>query len=287
MKAVSSSGLAAPQTWRSARSRVASIPETNEAMWKAWTPISGGGEGWAGGGRIDPPILALAIGGDRRDRPVLAELDEDLTNAAELPGPHHFPRLANHGKGGKAVGHAEEEAGRLLPTDEVDSIGEIGRQRLVANDVDTAVEEGGAHRVMRDIRRGYRDGIDTVRASRLGCRHFPVIAVDAVSRKVPIRARRASLLGIGRERAGDNLPPSGQAGTVGVERGNETTADHAKTKPTMRGIGRRRMREVGSHNTKTDALTSTGASRNLRNPARSEDCLHEIGNFQAGLHFGF
>ena len=47
----------------------------------------------------------------------------NLANTAELARPHHLARLADHGEGGKAVGHAKDETRAPLPRHQIERLG--------------------------------------------------------------------------------------------------------------------------------------------------------------------
>src|SRR4051812_12413357 len=65
-------------------------------------------------GRIDPPKLSFTVRGDRLDGPILTEFDEHLADVAKLSVLHHLAGLPHHRKGGKTIGHTEDQSRRLL-----------------------------------------------------------------------------------------------------------------------------------------------------------------------------
>lgn len=97
--------------------------------------------------------------------------------------------------------------------------------------MDAGLEEGSGRRRVGVVRRDDRDGVDAVSAALLALRHCGGVGIDPGGIEQEILARKAPALGIGGERAGDELPAVVQPRGDAVHRPDEgaaSTADHAE-----------------------------------------------------------
>ncbi len=91
----------------------------------------------------------------------------------------------------------EDEAGGFGESGELFGLGQGGRQRLVADHVDTGLEERAGHRHMQMVRRDDDDGLDAVGAPALLPGHLGVAGIGAVGGDAEIGGRQAGALGVG------------------------------------------------------------------------------------------
>ena len=134
------------------------------------------------------------------------------------------------------MGDRKDEAARVSKPLQLFGLGAAGGQRLVANHMDTGLEESLRGRGMHVVGRDDCHGLDPVRPVPLACRHGCEIGVDAVRRKADILTRRAAPLRIGGERPGHHLPAVVEPRDHPVRRADEGAApatDHAEPKPAV------------------------------------------------------
>ena len=197
-----------------------------------------GRAGGTGAGRIGAPAGLLLAGVLELGRePVLDVLGLHEPNGPELALGHHLPRLPDHGVAGIVV-RQHEDAARLL-----DQFGELARilegrgHRLVADDVDAAIEERLGRREVDVVGRDDRHRVDPVLAPRLALGHLGEVAVAARRIEAQLLARGLRLLGRGGERAGHQLVAPVQTGGDPVHPTDERplpAADHAQPQPAAR-----------------------------------------------------
>ncbi len=109
-----------------------------------------------------------------------------------------------------------------------------GRERLVADHVDALPQERLGDREVHVIRRHDRDRLDAVLQPRLSARHLLEIAVGAVLAQAELEPGRLGALGLGRERARDQLVLVVDARCDAMHRADEgalAAADHAEPDP--------------------------------------------------------
>jgi hypothetical protein len=139
--------------------------------------------------RIGSPFrLLVSVGVDRHRQPILDISRVDDSDVADFAGFDHFARLAHHRIAGVVEGHRKDEPFRTREFDQLRRFGEGRRQRLVADDVDSSLEEGLRHREVQVVRGDDDDGLDAVRTRRLAGRHFAIVGVCPVGRKPEVGA---------------------------------------------------------------------------------------------------
>jgi hypothetical protein len=190
--------------------------------------------------------LVLELGG----QPILGVLGLHEPELAEQPVGHHGPRLADHRVAGVVVGQ-HEHAART-----VDQLGELPRllqargQRLVADDVDAALEERLGGVVVEVVRRHDRHHVDAVvRALALALGHLVEVAVAALGCEPQRRPARLGPLGRGGERARHQLVAVVEPRRDAVHRADErplAAAHHAEPQPAP-PLARLRRRALADH----------------------------------------
>src|SRR5690606_5557432 len=85
-----------------------------------------------------PGTLAILV--RQVDCPLLKIFNLYLANIPQHAVADQLACLPHHGMGGIGVGDAENKPGGLLATYELERVIEVGRQRLVRNDVDPGVQ---------------------------------------------------------------------------------------------------------------------------------------------------
>ena len=181
--------------------------------------------------RVGAPRRLLLAGAARSfGQPVLRIFGLHDADVAELALRDHLARLPHHRIGGVVVGQHEHLAGLLDQRRELLGIGEVGGQRLVADDVDAGFEKRLGRRIVHVVRRHDRHRLDAVGALRLGLGHFGEGAVAARRIEPELGGRRLGALRVGRQRAGDELELAVHARRQPVHRADEgalAAADHA------------------------------------------------------------
>ena len=200
-------------------------------------------------------------------QPVLGVLDLDHPDGAELARQHHLARLPDHGIAGVVVGQAEHQAGPPHRLGQVHGIVERGGQRLVADDVDSGLQERRGGPVVEVVRRHDGDDVDTVAARRLRRRHLGVATVGPFARHAEFGGRSPAAVGVTGESAGDQLVAVVEARRDPVHPADEgalAAADHAEPQaPAQRlAVGGR----VGRHDP-VSPFSGFGAD-----PERAQDC---------------
>jgi hypothetical protein len=136
------------------------------------------------------------------------------------------------------VGQDEDLAGPLHQGLERDRIRKGGGHRLVADDVDAGLEEGGGGVEMDMVGGDDRNDVDGVLALGLGLGHLGEAAIGAGGIDAEFEARRLRFLGRAGEAAGDQLVAIVQPGGDPVHTANERAlpaADHAEAKASLGG----------------------------------------------------
>jgi hypothetical protein len=152
----------------------------------------------------------------------------------ELARRHHVAGLSHHGIAGVVVGQAENQPGPPHRLDQVERVLQAVGHRLVADDVDAAIEEGARDGVMAVVGRHDADCIDAIRPRRLRRRHRPIVGIGALRRDHQVGRRFLGSLRVGRQRAGGQLPAIIHPGAQpmhGADEGAAAAADHAKPQP--------------------------------------------------------
>ena len=85
--------------------------------------------------------LLVSVGVDRQSQPILHVRRVDDPDVAEFASFDHFPSLANHRIAGIVKGHRENEPFRASELDQFRGFGKRRRERLVADDLNTCLEE--------------------------------------------------------------------------------------------------------------------------------------------------
>ena len=114
-------------------------------------------------------------------------------------------------------------------------LGERERHRLVANDVEAALQKFNRHRRVQKIRRDDGHEINPLirRQRGFGLGHLGIAAIDAFGIQEQLLARRLRIFRIGRERARDEFDLTIKICSHAMHRADEgvlPAADHAVTK---------------------------------------------------------
>ena len=172
-----------------------------------------GAAGRAGASGVGAParlLLAgiLELGG----QPVLGVLGLHDPHRAELPVGHHLPGLPDHRVAGVIVGQREDAARLVHQLGELARVLERRGHRLVADDVDAAIEERLGGREVDVVGRDDRHHVDPVLAARLALGHLGKVAVAAGRVDAELLARGLRLLRRRGECAGHQLVAPVQPG---------------------------------------------------------------------------
>ena len=152
--------------------------------------------GCAGARRIGAPLgLLLAVGVDRLGQPILDVARVNDPDVADLARGDHLARLADHRIAGVVERDREDETGRARERNQFLRLGDRGRERLVADDVDARFQEGLGDGIMEMVRGDDHHGFDAVRALRLPRGHLAKVRIDPVGREAKIGPGRAGVLG--------------------------------------------------------------------------------------------
>ena len=184
-----------------------------------------------GARRVRAPLrLLLAFGVDRLGQPVLDVARVNDPDVADLARGDHLARLPDHRIAGIVERDREHETGCAGEFDQFLRLGERGRQRLVADDVDARFEECFGDGIVQVVGGHDRHGFDAVRPGRFPRGHLAKVRIDAVGRETEIGAGRAGVLGVGRQRPGLELEQVVEPHRHPVHRADEgvaAAADHA------------------------------------------------------------
>ena len=183
--------------------------------------------------RICAPFrLFVSVGVDRKGEPVLDVSRVDDPDVADFASFNHFARLAHHRIAGVVEGHRKNEPFGAGELDQFRSLGERRRQRLVADDVNSRLEERLGDGEVQVVRGYDDDSLDAVRTGRLANGHFAIVRVGPVRRKPKLGARGARVFDVRRQSAGIELDhivePHGHA-VNGADESVAPAADHADT----------------------------------------------------------
>jgi len=168
-------------------------------------------------------------------KPALDVKGADGVDLAELAGEDHLAGLANERVAGVVVRDAEDDAGLVDDLRQLLRLGEIERQRLVADDIEARLGDRLRDLEVRVVRRRDRDEVDSLVGRQLEFRGDQLGdgAVRSIRLDVEVGRRRLGPGRIAGESPGDELGPIIENRGDGVDLADEgplSAADegHAK-----------------------------------------------------------
>ena len=195
--------------------------------------------GGAGASRVGAPRRLLLAGRlEPLGEPALRVLDHHLADGAESPARDQALRLFHHRIAGVVVGETEESSARLDPIADRERLWQIERHRLVADQVEAALERRHRHRMVEVVGGHDGDEVDALRRSplRLAIDHLAPRRVAAIRVEVKIPSRCARGVGIRGERPAYQLDRAVEGRRHAMDRADEgaaAAADHSHAQTSL------------------------------------------------------
>jgi hypothetical protein len=151
---------------------------------------------------------------------------------------HHRPRLPHHRIAGVVVGDAEDQPG-LRQLLQIQRLGQIVGQRLVADDINALLQKGFGDGVVAVVGRHDGDDLDAVGALGFLRGHLVPGAIAAVGAMSSVAAKARLRAGVGGKDARHQRVAAIQPGRLPVRRADIRpwpAADHAQAQRAVRRL---------------------------------------------------